>query len=207
MRPRSPSLPLLALYGALALGALAVAATTGRGPGELVELADGDAWLDVHGPAAHVLSAGLGLVLAGGTLLLTRALVRRSGWARALHLELRPSVHAAGDAALALRGVGSAVAEELVFRALLVPLVGLWVASVAFGAVHLLHGGGRSARSWAASAAVMGLLFGTLYLATGSLLGPIVAHATINVANLRFLRDTELAPTRSRRLGGLLARG
>jgi membrane protease YdiL (CAAX protease family) len=50
----------------------------------------------------------------------------------------------------------------------------------------------------------MGLLFGALFLATGSLLGPIVAHVAINVVNLRFLRDTDLEPQRQRRLGGLL---
>ena len=52
----------------------------------------------------------------------------------------------------------------------------------------------------------MGLVFGALFLATGSLLGPLVAHAVINVANLRFVRDTEVEEPKPRRLGGLLRR-
>ena len=63
---------------------------------------------------------------------------------------------------------------------------------------------GRARWVWAAWATVMGLLFGALMLATESLLGPIVAHAAINVANLRFLRDTDVEPDKPRRLGGLL---
>ena len=33
----------------------------------------------------------------------------------------------------------------------------------------------------------MGLIFGGLYLLTGSLLGPVVAHAFINYENMHFL--------------------
>jgi hypothetical protein len=54
-------------------------------------------------------------------------------------------------------------------------------------------------------ATVMGLLFGCVFAATGSLAGPIVAHAMINGANLRFLRDNDPSP-RPRALGGLLRR-
>jgi membrane protease YdiL (CAAX protease family) len=52
----------------------------------------------------------------------------------------------------------------------------------------------------------MGLLFGALFLLSTSLVGPIVAHACINVVNLRFLRDTNLTRTPQRPLGGLLRR-
>ena len=51
----------------------------------------------------------------------------------------------------------------------------------------------------------LSLAFGGLFLATGSLLGPIVAHVAINVTNLRYLRDNDVTP-KPRRLGGLLAR-
>jgi membrane protease YdiL (CAAX protease family) len=49
----------------------------------------------------------------------------------------------------------------------------------------------------------MGLLFAVVFRATGSLLGPIAAHAAINAANLRYLRDNDPSPRR-RPLGGLL---
>jgi membrane protease YdiL (CAAX protease family) len=54
-------------------------------------------------------------------------------------------------------------------------------------------------------ATVMGLLFGGIFAATGSLVGPIAGHALINGANLRFLRDNDPSP-RPRALGGLLRR-
>jgi membrane protease YdiL (CAAX protease family) len=54
-------------------------------------------------------------------------------------------------------------------------------------------------------ATAMGLLFGTVFVATGSLAGAVVAHAAINLYNSRFLRDFSLAaPVRP--LGGLLRR-
>jgi membrane protease YdiL (CAAX protease family) len=52
----------------------------------------------------------------------------------------------------------------------------------------------------------MGLLFSGLFFATGSLVGPLVAHAAINVTNLRFLRDNAASAASGRRLGGLLGR-
>ena len=48
--------------------------------------------------------------------------------------------------------------------------------------------------------------FGSLFLATGSLIGPLLAHAAINIANLRFIRDTDVDAPAPRRLGGLLGR-
>ena len=51
----------------------------------------------------------------------------------------------------------------------------------------------------------MGLLFGEVFAMTGSLLGPLLAHALINHSNLRFLRDNGPAAPR-RPLGGLLRR-
>jgi len=99
-------------------------------------------------------------------------------------------------------GIASAVSEELFFRGLLATVIGLVASSLAFGLLHQMRGPARWA--WAAWATVMGLLFGVLFFATGSLLGPMVAHAAINVANLRFIRDTDVDAPTSRRLGGLL---
>ena len=135
-------------------------------------------------------------------MLATRAFVKRWGWARMLHADLRPAVQGAGDATILVLGLASGVAEELFFRGLLAPALGLVVSSLAFGGLHQLRG--RAGWIWAAWAAVMGLLFGALFFATGSLLGSIVAHVSINVANLRFLRDTDVEPKKPRRLGGLL---
>lgn len=184
------------MYGGLTLVTLGIAFARGKSP------IGTEPWIGLPDVAGHAISIVGGLVVAGITVLASRAFVRRWSWARALHNDLRPTIRDAGDVTLVVLGVASALAEELFFRGLLVPTVGLVFSSLAFGALHQLRG--RVGWVWSGWATVMAVLFGVLFLATGSLLGPIVAHAAINVANLRFIRDTEVDPPKPRRLGGLL---
>jgi membrane protease YdiL (CAAX protease family) len=158
-------------------------------------------WLGMHGAAAALSSLGMGMCIGAATVAATRAMVRRTGWARALHAALRPAVHGAGDGSLVAIAVASALGEELLFRGLLVPLIGVVLSSIVFGALHQIRGQARW--WWMGWATAMGLLFAVVFRATGSLLGPIAAHAAINAANLRYLRDNDPSPRR-RPLGGLL---
>jgi membrane protease YdiL (CAAX protease family) len=160
-------------------------------------------WLGASGPASWLMSAGLGLALAGATITATPFLVRHSPWARSLHGALRPAISGASDGAIFFVAVSSAAGEELLFRGLLVPAIGVALSSLVFGALHQTRGRGRW--GWMAWATLMGLLLGAVFAATGSLLGPLLAHAVINGHNLRFLRDHD--PTRRPPLlGGLLRR-
>lgn len=59
------------------------------------------------------------------------------------------------------------------------PLVGLLLWSLVFGAGHYVQGA-----QGAVSAALFGLGFGALYLARGSLVAPVVAHASYDVIAL-----------------------
>jgi len=190
---------LLVLFVYSIAGAVAVVASLalGRDPTSC------DGWLGARGAAGLLLSLGLGVLLGAATILSTRALIQRFRWARALHLALRPAVHGAGDAGLWLVALASATGEELLFRGLLVPLAGVVTSSMVFGALHQVRGQARW--GWMAWATVMGLLFGSVFAATGSLAGPLVAHAVINLHNLRFLRDNDPTPRRES-LGGLLRR-
>jgi len=77
------------------------------------------------------------------------------------------------------------VAEELLFRGVLQPLVGLTAASVIFGAVHV---GGRGFIGYGVWAACIGALFGWLMVGTGGLLAPIVAHAVYDALALAWVR-------------------
>lgn len=163
-----------------------------------------DGWLHASGAASLLLSLGLGLCLGAVTIAATRAVVRRAEWARALHAALRPAVHGARDGALFALAIASATGEELLFRGLLVPTVGVVASSLVFGVLHQIRGRGRW--GWVAWATVMGLLFAAIFRATGSLAGPLVAHAMINLVNLHFLRDTDPDPHPARPLGGLLNR-
>jgi membrane protease YdiL (CAAX protease family) len=165
-----------------------------------------EAWLGTSGGAAVLVSLGVGVCLGAITVAATRVMVRRTAWARALHAALRPAVQRAGDGWLLAIGVASAVGEELLFRGLLVPILGVIVSAVVFGALHQIRG--RARWGWMVWATVMGILFGAAFAATGSLAGPIAAHAIINAANLRFLRDNDPEPrARPHTLGGLLRRG
>lgn len=193
---RGPAPLALAVYGTLSLLTLGVALARGANPLEV------EAWLELPAWARHLLSVGAGGALALATVRATRTLVARCGWARMLHTDLRPAVREAGDMTILVLGVASGVAEELFFRGLLAPVLGLLMSSIAFGALHRLRG--RVGWIWGSWAALMGLLFGALFFATGSLLGAMLAHASINVMNLRFLRDTDVEPRKPRRLGGLL---
>jgi membrane protease YdiL (CAAX protease family) len=163
-----------------------------------------EGWLHASGLASLLLSLGLGLCVGAVTIAGTRAVVRRAEWARALHAALRPAVHGASDGVLFALATASAVGEELLFRGLLVPMVGIVASSLVFGVLHQIRGRGRW--GWVAWATIMGLLFAIIFTATGSLAGPLVAHAAINLANLRFLRDNDPDPRPPRTLGGLLNR-
>ncbi len=214
LRPRAPFRLRAAELKALArtLGAYAavlavcagVAVWLGKNP--LVTTA----WIGATGAASAMLSLGLGAMLAALTLAATRVIMRRAAWARALHSDLRPVVRNADDATLFALAVASGVGEEILFRGLLVPALGVVASSLLFGVVHQVRGRGRW--GWMAWATAMGLLFAIVFELTGSLLGPIVAHVAINAVNLRALRDVEPEtpvdlghPGRPRRrLGGLL---
>jgi hypothetical protein len=206
-RPRGAVVPLVvvAYAGAAALG-VGIGALRGA-PDVFVcpPLLAASPW------GRHLLSFGLGLVVALVVVLGTRHLVRTRVWAEALHRELRPMARALGPAAIPWAALASGVGEELLFRGALVPAasaafhsvaVGVVASSLLFGVLHQTRGRGRV--TWIVFAAIMGLTFAAMFVLTGSLLGPIVAHIAINAFNLRFLLDHD--PLRVRRLGGLLAR-
>jgi membrane protease YdiL (CAAX protease family) len=195
--PGRPAPLLVAVYLGVGAVAAAISLALGRDPIAC------EGWLGIRGAASWLVSLGLGVLVGATTIAATPAMVRRWRWARALHLALRPAVHQAGDGALLAVAIASSVGEELLFRGLLVPLVGVFVSSAAFGVLHQIRG--RARWGWIGWATLMGLVFGTVFAATGSLLGPLLAHAAINHSNLRFLRDNDPAPPR-RPLGGILRR-
>ncbi|MGH9348251.1 MAG: lysostaphin resistance A-like protein [Vicinamibacterales bacterium] len=115
---------------------------------------------------------------------------------------VRPLFEHVNAAQIALVSVLAGVAEELLFRGVVQPLVGLPAASLIFGAVHV---GGRGFIGYGVWAACIGALFGWLMVETGGLLAPIVAHAVYDAFALAYVRygrdrvcDQELAATVTR---------
>jgi membrane protease YdiL (CAAX protease family) len=162
------------------------------------------AWLDLSPLAAHAYGGLLGVTFGLIVARLTPVSVRRWSWARDLHAELSPLARGLSPGAVVMVAGLSALGEELLFRALLMPLVGLLPQAALFGLVHQLPG--RSRWIWVLWASIMGLVLGVLYRTTGSILGPILAHAVINALNLRQMQEHEVITT-PRPLGGVLGQG
>jgi hypothetical protein len=160
-------------------------------------LRDGVPWVypDPWFPAAPVValtsSAVLGLALAVAIIFLTRVAVARFAWAQRLHAELRPVARDLGLGQILIVAGLSSLGEELLFRGLLVPWVGVIISAALFGLAHQIRGPSRWV--WIGWATGMGAALGAIFAATGSLVGPLIAHAVINAVNLTYLRDHDPA--------------
>ncbi|MDB4974340.1 MAG: hypothetical protein JWN48_2681 [Myxococcaceae bacterium] len=145
---------------------------------------------------AELLGVGLALLVTAVTVLSTRWLVEHAAWARALHTTLRGPLLGASAGRLLLLATLASCAEEVFFRAALFPSLGLFESSLVFGALHIAP---RAVYlPWMLWATLMGVLFALLFVASGSLLAPLLAHAAINFQNMRYLRGFE--PTGAERL-------
>lgn len=163
----------------------------------------GEPWLVLPSALGHAYSLIIGLALGAAVAFSTRIFVARYAWARNLHTELRPVARDLSAAGIIAVAAFSALGEELWFRGVLEPWIGLWLQAALFGIVHAqLRGPSRWA--WISWATIMGLAFGAIFQLTGSLAGPIAAHALINSLNLYYLKSHDPEPRR-RPLGGLLS--
>lgn len=136
--------------------------------------------------AAHLSSLAGGLAFGLLVVVLSRLSVSRFHWARRLHLELRPFALGLDRRGIIVLALLSGLGEELLFRGLLQPWMGLVPQAVVFGLVHQMPGPSRWV--WVSWALLVGLVLGALFEVTGSLLGPITAHALVNGVNLHFLK-------------------
>jgi hypothetical protein len=142
-------------------------------------------------PLALGSSALLGLTVATGIITFTRLTVPRFAWAQRLHAELRPVARDLTVGQILIVAGLSSLGEELLFRGLLVPLAGVVPAAMLFGLAHQIKGPSRWV--WTGWATAVGLLLGAVFALTGSLVGPLLAHAVVNAANLTYLRDHDPA--------------
>ena len=186
-----------AAYTGMALVAVLIAlATRGEPPLSLPH-----PWLPLASPRDVLYSAALGVTFGMLVALGTRFSVPRFAWAKNLHVELRPFVKNVTPIGIVMLALTSSLGEEILFRGLLQPWLGLWLQALLFGVLHQLAGPSRWV--WAAWATLIGLLFGCIFELTGSLAGPLAAHALINGLNLAYLKNHDPEPRRG--LGGLLA--
>jgi len=104
---------------------------------------------------------------------------------RLLEDELFPMLSSIGPLQIVLLAALAGVGEELFFRGLLQPRIGLVLASVAFGVVH-----GPQWDLWplALWATVMGWILGLMYVYSNSLTLPILVHAGYDALALAYIR-------------------
>lgn len=136
-------------------------------------------------PLAALIGAAAGMAVVG-----LSALLKRWGPMARLQDDFGQVLGDQTPGTIAVLAVASAVGEELLFRGLLMPLIGFWPTAIAFG---VLHGGGVPRYfAWTLFAFLSGLLLAWLVHLTGSLLAPILCHLTINYWNLQALKpDTK----------------
>jgi membrane protease YdiL (CAAX protease family) len=153
----------------------------------------------LNGNSAHLWSLLGGVVFGLAVVALSRLTVQRFDWARRLHLELRPFAQGLDLTGIVVLALLSAAGEELLFRGLLQPWMGLVPQALIFGLVHQMPGPSRWI--WVSWALLVGLALGALFEVTGSLLGPVAAHALVNGLNLNFLKHhAPTTPQTGRRL-------
>ena len=158
-------------------------------------------WLVLPAETRHVYSFLLGTTFGALVAVLTRVAVQHFKWAQKLHREFRPIARSLTAVGILVLALFSAIGEELLFRGLLQPFLGLWLSAALFGFVHQMPGPSRWV--WVTWATAVGLALGLIFQLTGSLVGCIAAHALINAVNLIYLKSHDPEPQR-RALGGLL---
>ena len=132
-----------------------------------------------HFPSLAVIPSGLALGVL--VVILSHILDRFPRFARLNALIARHLPQLSfGD--IVFLAVLSSFSEELLFRGVLLQLVGINLSSLIFGLLH--YGGKRDFVLWGIMGWVMGYLLAGIFLLTGSLLAPILAHFTINYFNL-----------------------
>ncbi len=129
-RPRwsKPRVNVTALRAFIGYGAMSAIAVT-----VALVLRDGPAWehpapwLTLKKPAAIALSAALGFLLSLIVIGATRVVVARFSWGRRLHRDLRPMARDLSTGHILLLAGLSSLGEELLFRGLLLPAIGVMV--------------------------------------------------------------------------------
>lgn len=95
----------------------------------------------------------------------------------------------------------SAIGEEFLFRAALLPYTGLLISSIIFGLVHIGPEGGLS--TWTIWAFCAGLLLGWMFEVTGTIWPSIVCHFIVNAFSLlRIQIEFRRHPFHDRSKGG-----
>ncbi|TXD37653.1 CPBP family intramembrane metalloprotease [Lujinxingia vulgaris] len=172
----------------------------------------GVVWLDLNLlvwpeklQGATAMHAALGAAVGLGAVVASRLVERYTAWGRNLGDAFAGMLGPMTPGQVQVLALTSGVAEEIFFRGFLQQAfstagwagpygdwVGLVLASVIFGLIHI--GPERDTfRPWTYMALGLGAIFGLMYLYTGSVLAPVIAHITVNYFNLGHISRQALA--------------
>jgi membrane protease YdiL (CAAX protease family) len=126
---------------------------------------------------------GLGGLLAASS----QAVTHWTAWGKRLSRLLTRLVGSLHPADALLLAALSSLAEELVFRGVVLPYAGLAASSLLFGLAHIIPRQGLW--PWSLWAVLAGVLLGWSALATDGLLAPILAHFTVNAVGLLLMSE------------------
>jgi hypothetical protein len=118
---------------------------------------------------------------------LSKFLVFKFPWAKNLHIEFRGVLGSLTSSDVMAFSLFSAIGEEIFFRGLIFSTTGIIISSLIFGLLHI--GPSKKFLPWPFQAIIMGFSFAFLYILTGTILTPILAHFVINYQNLHFINS------------------
>ena len=142
-----------------------------------------DTWARMMGRApggALALGVGIGL-----SLVVVSSLTHYVEWGRRLEHAFAKMLGPLPLPTCLALAAASAVGEELFFRGVLQPAIGVTWATLLFGAVHIPPE--RALAPWPLFAAAAGALFAWSVVHTGGLVAAIAAHFVVNAINLTLL--------------------
>lgn len=133
------------------------------------------------------MALGLGVACAAGAAVVavSRVFVRRVAWGRALQSEFRAVLGPLSSWQILVLSLLSSFGEEILFRGVIHPRLGLWITALLFGAFHFPYR--KILLPWSGFALVLGVVLGLLTDAYASLWPAIFLHFFINYFNLHDL--------------------
>lgn len=130
-----------------------------------------------------------GLAVSIPIILFSNLSLNRLMWAREMENLFSQALSPLSTWKIFVIAAMSGIGEEVFFRGALQPILGLIITSLLFGIVHFPFK--KSLIPWTIFAICMGFILGFLFIWSGNLISPIVAHATINFCNILTLNHRE----------------
>jgi hypothetical protein len=141
----------------------------------------------------------IGTLLGISVVFLSQLMNRSFQWSQRLTAQLKSILGQITRRDALVLAIMSSVGEEILFRGLLLPTMGLFTSSILFGIAHGISPGSPGGTAshlkqfypLVIAAIIMGFAFGICVNYTGNIFGAIIAHFTINLLNLSYMYQNE----------------